>query len=174
MTKFGLQAERVIRDSGIPYVIVRPTGLTDTREPGTAVLQTDFDGAGRTSISRLGVARLCVSALSCPCGAGLTVHCAGVSTSTAGHHPNRRHRADHDLPAALAGLIPDRPAPSAPGAGEQRQSSSPSHADPDVRSSLAAHLAATERSALRLRLAGLGVMVLAAAGSICAARHHRL
>ncbi|KAL4204504.1 hypothetical protein AMTRI_Chr01g110210 [Amborella trichopoda] len=61
---FKLKGEDVIRDSGIPYTIVRPCALTE--EPAGADLIFDQGDNITGKISREEVARICVTALESP------------------------------------------------------------------------------------------------------------
>ena len=60
-----LKGEDALRDSGVPYTVVRPGGLVDT--PGgekEIVLENGDEGAG--SIARADVAAVCIAALDTP------------------------------------------------------------------------------------------------------------
>lgn len=60
-----LQGENALRESGLPYTIVRPGGLLNEERPGNVIMQgadTLFEG----SIPRTQVAQVCVEALFCP------------------------------------------------------------------------------------------------------------
>lgn len=60
-----MQGENALRESGVPYTIVRPGGLLNEERPGNVVMQgadTLFEG----SIPRTQVAQVCVEALFCP------------------------------------------------------------------------------------------------------------
>jgi uncharacterized protein YbjT (DUF2867 family) len=55
---FKLRAEDVLRDSGVPYTIVRPVALTE--EPGGAPLEFDQSDNIKGKISRDDVADICL------------------------------------------------------------------------------------------------------------------
>lgn len=67
---FKLKGEDVVRDSGVPFAIVRPTALTE--EPAGAELQVDQGDVIKGKISREDVAELCVELLSLPAGLDTT------------------------------------------------------------------------------------------------------
>uniref|UniRef100_A0A804P2X2 NAD(P)-binding Rossmann-fold superfamily protein n=1 Tax=Zea mays TaxID=4577 RepID=A0A804P2X2_MAIZE len=66
----SLQGEDLIRESGIPYTIVRPCALTE--EPAGADLMFDQGDNITGKISREEVARICVAALASPDAVGKT------------------------------------------------------------------------------------------------------
>lgn len=59
-----LRGEDVVRQSGLPYTIVRPCALTE--EPGNQALQVDQGDNLRGKVSREDIAELCIQALSHP------------------------------------------------------------------------------------------------------------
>lgn len=67
---FKLKGEDLIRESGIPYTIVRPCALTE--EPAGADLMFDQGDNITGKISREEVARICVAALASPDAVGKT------------------------------------------------------------------------------------------------------
>jgi uncharacterized protein YbjT (DUF2867 family) len=95
MLDWRLAGEDLIRDSGLPYTIVRPSWLTDRRDAGDAVrLEQGDRGDGR--ISRDDVAAACVSAISSPGANGLTFEMY-----------NEVGPAPTDWTAMFAALVPD-------------------------------------------------------------------
>ena len=70
MWKF--KGEEALRDSGVPYTIVRPGGLTE--EPGgQAEIKIFAEDGGEGSIPRADVARVCVAALTNPAAINKTI-----------------------------------------------------------------------------------------------------
>ncbi|AQK59602.1 NAD(P)-binding Rossmann-fold superfamily protein [Zea mays] len=70
MSEVAFQGEDLIRESGIPYTIVRPCALTE--EPAGADLMFDQGDNITGKISREEVARICVAALASPDAVGKT------------------------------------------------------------------------------------------------------
>ncbi|CAH9137924.1 unnamed protein product [Cuscuta epithymum] len=73
---FKLKGEDLIRESGIPYTIVRPCALTE--EPAGAELIFDQGDNITGKISREEVARICVAALESPYACGKTFEVKSV------------------------------------------------------------------------------------------------
>ena len=133
-----LRAEAAVRNSGVPYVIVRPVGLKDgdvsaAPPPPPTIMQREF---GLGTVSRAAVGRLVVRALA-EAPPNTTLHCGATPATAAGG-------AAQDLGAALASLVPDSERAVASASFEQ-------------------HEAATNAFAWRVRLAGLGALSLAVA-----------
>ncbi len=63
--------EEQVRDSGLPYTVVRPGWLTDDRTPGQGVRLGQGD-RGTGTVARPDLAEACVQALYAPSAAGLT------------------------------------------------------------------------------------------------------
>eukprot|EP00892_Ulva_mutabilis_P002707 jgi/Ulvmu1/12437/UM009_0089.1 len=67
---YKLAGEDLVRESGVPFAVVRPTSLTE--EPGGMPLSIEQGDTIRGKISREDVADLCVSLLSSPVAANTT------------------------------------------------------------------------------------------------------
>ncbi|PNW83397.1 hypothetical protein CHLRE_05g244800v5 [Chlamydomonas reinhardtii] len=65
-----LAGEDSLRDSGVPFAVVRPTALTE--EPGGMPLELDQGDTVKGKISRDDVADLCVALLGCPAATNTT------------------------------------------------------------------------------------------------------
>jgi hypothetical protein len=81
--RWGLKCEEALAKSNVPYVILRPGGLSDSeRNYETTNIQIDASGKlpfpGR--IGRADVAALCVAATELPPGMKFTLACRGVGT----------------------------------------------------------------------------------------------
>merc|ERR1719163_2255721 len=93
-------AEEALRSTGVPYCIVRPTGLKDDWPAGRPILSQGDVAVGRTSPADL--ARVLVSALTSPGSEGKTFE---MFTLTGYPAPS------DGLSTALAGLTPDAAGP---------------------------------------------------------------
>ncbi|WAL73593.1 SDR family oxidoreductase [Kitasatospora sp. YST-16] len=69
--EWRLAGENAVRDSGLPYTVIRPGWLTDTREAGERVRLEQGD-LGSGQVSRPDLAEACVQALLHPAADGVT------------------------------------------------------------------------------------------------------
>lgn len=69
--EWGLRGEESVRESGLPYTIVRP-GLLTHEPGGTRGIRLEQGSDGQGSVSRADAARVCVQSLRSPSAAGTT------------------------------------------------------------------------------------------------------
>lgn len=93
--RWKFKGEEALRNSGVPYTIIRPGGLTE--EPGgNSEIRVFAEDAGEGSIARADVASVCVAVLNNPAALNKTL------SVTSGEDEAR-----NDLIAAVAAIAPD-------------------------------------------------------------------